>query len=207
MKKYGNFIKENLTQLEKDYINYSLSNGYEIHFTADEKFNNIFNLYNQSFIGNKDLLSLLVGKRVRLTNMNDQYGPKSGELGTIDAIDSAGTLHMKWDNGSTLGLITGSDDFVILGEIREEDPEVILEDYDLEDTSLWLSDFGRREWVLKSNPNITDSRAYYWSKRVLILDETEGREVKETTTIDKILSEIDKWEAVKPEEEDPEITI
>ena len=51
------------------------------------------------------------GKRVKLINMNDPYGVPSGTKGTIRFVDDMGTIHVNWDNGSTLGLIVGQDIF------------------------------------------------------------------------------------------------
>lgn len=39
---------------------------------------------------------------------------KPGDKGTLDFIDDVGTLHVKWDNGSFLGLIPGEDKFTFL---------------------------------------------------------------------------------------------
>lgn len=50
------------------------------------------------------------GRRVELISTNDPdstNGP--GLKGTILFADDAGTIHVKWDNGSTLGLIPGED--------------------------------------------------------------------------------------------------
>lgn len=52
-----------------------------------------------------------VGTRVRLIQMDDSQAVPSGTLGTVDHIDDDGQLHMKWDNGRTLALIYGVDQF------------------------------------------------------------------------------------------------
>lgn len=47
----------------------------------------------------------LEGRRVRLLNCNDAYTKlKPGLMGTVTVVDDVGTVHVKWDNGSTLGL-------------------------------------------------------------------------------------------------------
>lgn len=55
-----------------------------------------------------------VGTRVRLIQMDDSQAVPSGTLGTVDHIDDDGQLHMKWDNGRTLALIYGVDQFEII---------------------------------------------------------------------------------------------
>lgn len=52
------------------------------------------------------------GTRIQLNEMQDAFSNvPSGTMGTIDIIDDAGTLHVKWDNGSRLGLVPGVDSF------------------------------------------------------------------------------------------------
>jgi hypothetical protein len=46
--------------------------------------------------------------------MNDKYPVPYGTEGTIEYIDDIGTLHVKWDNGSTLGLCPREDKYEIL---------------------------------------------------------------------------------------------
>lgn len=56
-----------------------------------------------------------VGSRIQINELNDPYSKlKSGEAGNLLFIDDIGTYHVKWDNGSTLGLIPGEDRFSIL---------------------------------------------------------------------------------------------
>ena len=43
------------------------------------------------------------GTRVKLVEMNDIQAPPIGTLGTVMYVDDIGTIHIKWDNGSTLG--------------------------------------------------------------------------------------------------------
>lgn len=53
------------------------------------------------------------GTKIKLINMEDDYGVPSGTLGKVDFIDDEGQIHMKWDNGSSLALIEGLDQFTI----------------------------------------------------------------------------------------------
>ena len=50
------------------------------------------------------------GTRVELVSMNDSYtNLKPGDRGEVVAVDSIGTIHCVWDNGSTLGVAFGAD--------------------------------------------------------------------------------------------------
>lgn len=60
--------------------------------------------------------NLRTGDRVRLirfsvdnTEHDDNRLVPSGTLGTVTVIDSAGTAHVTWDNGSYLGLLPDVD--------------------------------------------------------------------------------------------------
>lgn len=53
----------------------------------------------------------LVGERVRLISCSDPYTLlKAGEEGTVDCIDDMGTVFVKWDCGSSLGLVQEAGD-------------------------------------------------------------------------------------------------
>ena len=50
-------------------------------------------------------LQALIGKRVQLQYTNDPYtGLRQGNHGVIDFVDDTGTVSVKWDDGSSLGL-------------------------------------------------------------------------------------------------------
>lgn len=58
-----------------------------------------------------------LGTRVKLIKMYDELSAiPTGTEGIIESIDDIGTLHINWDNGSSLGLIVGVDEFEIIGE-------------------------------------------------------------------------------------------
>ena len=52
-----------------------------------------------------------VGCRVELTKMNDPYRIDlvPGCKGTVKSIDDTGTIHVRWDIGSSLGVVYGED--------------------------------------------------------------------------------------------------
>jgi hypothetical protein len=56
-----------------------------------------------------------VGTRIKLRFMNDSQAVPSGTLGTVARVDDMGTIHMKWDNGRSLGLVVGEDSFEVVG--------------------------------------------------------------------------------------------
>lgn len=50
-----------------------------------------------------------VGTRVKLIQMEDDYAPPKGTLGTVYGVDAIGSILVKWDNGSTLNVIFRED--------------------------------------------------------------------------------------------------
>ena len=61
------------------------------------------------------------GTRIRLNHMDDPYAPvPDGTVGEVQYIDDAGNIHMIWQNGRTLSLIEGVDDFTIITDDKEE---------------------------------------------------------------------------------------
>jgi Domain of unknown function (DUF4314) len=55
-----------------------------------------------------------VGKRVRCILMMDENPVPPGTEGTVMSVDDSPTIHVMWDNGSTLGLIPGVDGFEVI---------------------------------------------------------------------------------------------
>lgn len=51
------------------------------------------------------------GARVELVHMNDPYNTKliPGSKGTVTSVDDMGTIHVRWDCGSSLGVAYGED--------------------------------------------------------------------------------------------------
>lgn len=73
---------------------------------------------------NKNLLNKLreeypPGTRIRLLQMEDPYNGHlhSGSLGTVLDVDDIGTIHTAWDEGGSLGLLYGIDQYE---KIKEE---------------------------------------------------------------------------------------
>ena len=56
------------------------------------------------------------GTRLVLDQMEDGQAVPPGTRGTVAYVDDAGQLGMKWDNGRTLSLIPGVDNFRKLTE-------------------------------------------------------------------------------------------
>ena len=51
------------------------------------------------------------GTRVVLGIMDDLHAPPPGTKGTVQYVDDMGQLGVRWDNGSSLSLIPGEDNF------------------------------------------------------------------------------------------------
>lgn len=57
-----------------------------------------------------------VGTKVVLDRMEDEQAPPSGTRGVVQWVDDIGTIHVKWENGSSLGLVYGVDEFHVVEE-------------------------------------------------------------------------------------------
>ena len=60
------------------------------------------------------------GTKIRLIHMNDPQPIPFGTIGEVALIDDAGNIHMIWQNGRSLAIIEGVDDFeVISGSVSD----------------------------------------------------------------------------------------
>ena len=61
--------------------------------------------------------TMLVGRRVRLVRTTDSYTALvPGDEGTVDLVDDMGTVHVLWDNGSSLGLIPDEYQWTVISD-------------------------------------------------------------------------------------------
>lgn len=60
------------------------------------------------------------GTEIELISMNDSQAVPSGTKGIVDFVDDAGTIQMDWENGSSLGLIVGEDQFKVIRDVELE---------------------------------------------------------------------------------------
>lgn len=61
-----------------------------------------------------------VGDRVELLYTSDPYTRlEPGARGTVSGVDAFGTVHVRWDGGSSLGLVPGEDGFRKVAEGEE----------------------------------------------------------------------------------------
>jgi len=88
------------------------------------------------------------GTRIRLGHMYDAHAVPEGTLGTVQFVDDMGTIHVSWDNGSSLGLIVGEDDFSVVSkqekvknyEIRDVTPFSLQASWKCKESRLDVSD-------------------------------------------------------------------
>lgn len=59
------------------------------------------------------------GMRIELIHMDDVQAPPTGTRGTIEGVDDAGSLMVRWETGSGLNVIPGVDEFKIITEENE----------------------------------------------------------------------------------------
>ena len=78
------------------------------------------------------------GTRVELIRMEDPQAPPVGTKGTVTAVDDIGTIHVNWDNGSSLGIAYGADACrVLVGEFTDTVRRQILAVRDTGETNMF----------------------------------------------------------------------
>jgi hypothetical protein len=53
-----------------------------------------------------------------------------------------------------------------------------------------------QRWVNKSNPQLFAEKTYSWIDRVLIIDESDNRLVKEDITFAEFKNQLDQWSEI-----------
>ena len=59
-----------------------------------------------------------VGSRVELIKMDDKQAPPIGTRGTVKGVDDIGSIMVAWDNGSSLNVIYGEDECMVLDVVK-----------------------------------------------------------------------------------------
>lgn len=57
------------------------------------------------------------GTRVKLIKMDDIQAPPVGTIGVVSHVDDIGTIHVDWENGSTLGVVFAEDEIESLDSV------------------------------------------------------------------------------------------
>lgn len=61
------------------------------------------------------------GSCVKLVKMNDLFSTiRPGDHGTVEFIDDIGTIFCSWDRGSSLGVVFGEDEVVLIKEADDD---------------------------------------------------------------------------------------
>jgi hypothetical protein len=65
------------------------------------------------------------GTRIQLIAMSGESDMPSRLMGTVDFVDDIGQLHLKWDNGRSLALVPGEDNFTTISQPEQaQKPEL-----------------------------------------------------------------------------------
>lgn len=149
------------------------------------------------------------GTRIYLNYMDDPHAPvPAGTRGTVDFVDDIGQLQMSWDNGRTLALVPGVDDFRKLTEkeLAEENKEAsVMESpvtYDLYESKGLSGDDLRKYYRgitgLDNDKELSDKEVYAY-----LLDALKEHE---PLTLDDKIRRAAKTAAMQPSSQGSEKT-
>lgn len=80
------------------------------------------------------------GTRIALNYMNDPYSKlEYDDRGTVDHVDDAGTIHVRWDCGSGLGIAYGEDSCRKLTEAELAEEQKMAEEPEQEESGPEMS--------------------------------------------------------------------
>ena len=114
------------------------------------------------------------GDRVQMVERNDPYAPiLPGEKGPIAHIDDAGTLHMRWDDGRTLGVCLEED------TVRKVPPEQEMELLSSEpllqcDESEWEAHCDQSVALTAAMQSYAEEQGCDWVVRRTFIDEVHS---------------------------------
>ena len=115
------------------------------------------------------------GTRLSLISMDDPYSKlECGDRGTVTHVDDGGTIHMRWDKGSGLGLAYGEDSFrkLTAKELAEENSHKSIRDRLWEKASKEQSEYIAE--LKKMTPERIIARSYETTMKQDILSAFEG---------------------------------
>lgn len=103
------------------------------------------------------------GTRIRLGHMEDMQAVPDGTMGTVRMVDDAGQIHMKWDNGRSLSIIPGEDEFEVVPEKENQ-----FGFYTVSDLMMWAvpGEFDTQPEV-RHFENLEDAMAHFQTMREL----------------------------------------
>ena len=114
--KAGNYIFDGTTVKVKDARNKDCGVIYEFEFYDREQTMQ----EDTNMDMNRKMVNIIKehyppGTRIRLNSMDDPWHPiPPGAVGEVDFVDDIGTIHMKWDDGRSLGIVPGEDSFTVI---------------------------------------------------------------------------------------------
>ncbi len=116
------------------------------------------------------------GMRVRMIHMDDEMPVDEGLEGTIEKIDSLGTLHVRWDDGRLLGVIPNEDNYELLPPSEEQI------DFDVFESKNFKATF-RGGKATQAGKNVTKNfkKSVKGGTNIRFESEEDG-ELEETTT-------------------------
>ena len=114
------------------------------------------------------------GDRIQMVECNDPYAPVlPGAKGIIAHIDDAGTLHMRWDDGRTLGVCLEED--VVRKVPPEQEMELLSSEPLLQcDESRWEAHCEQAVALTAAMQNYAEEQGCDWVVRRTFIDEVHS---------------------------------
>lgn len=102
-------------ELYKDELsNYTAEQSFVYGLCFHKALNTELNNYSQKMQIQRIKELYKAGTKIELKKMYDVQAVPPNTIGIVDFVDDIGTIHVKWENGSSLGVIYGKDKFKIV---------------------------------------------------------------------------------------------